>query len=439
MYWDPEVESPATIAVIGCGPIGIEAALYGRFLGYDVDLFDARRPAHEVVRWNGRSLGVPVSACTTSLGISALEGQLPEYQTPSMDRVWSGVDFAEHYLLPIAKSDLIVDGIHINSRVLEVSRVRYFREEIEDWQERANDEFRLLIESRDRGVYTARADIVLDCRRMFFDSEGYGPGGAQAAGAAKVQSTLHQWLPGDPRFENRMLDTKHVVVFGNSELAVRFVEEWADLMKPEPMALDTGKNSTTDGALAPDAIAQGLVKSPLSSSGRLTWVVPCGRTSSQSIEVSDIERWKRAMHHATSVIPSRGIEKIDFDEATNVWKLQLSNDDDSTIDLTADVFAPFMNSLPTSSIGPTLYCDRWALSDPSKTQPSFEHGDRFYEGWDGWNHATGEPNYYRLGAHEFPVSAGGLAEGFQQIKDIFALLGARVDLDLYKILRKPGS
>ncbi len=26
--WDPEVESPATIAVIGGGPTGIEAALY---------------------------------------------------------------------------------------------------------------------------------------------------------------------------------------------------------------------------------------------------------------------------------------------------------------------------------------------------------------------------------------------------------------------------
>jgi hypothetical protein len=425
MFWDPEVESPATIAVIGCGPIGIEAALYGRFLGYDVDLFDARRPAHEMVRWNRRSIGVPVSGCTTSLGISALEGQLPEYKKPSMDAVWSGAEFADEYLLPIAKSDLIIDGIHINSRVDEVSRVRYYREEIADWQERANDEFRLLIDSRDRGPYTARADVVLDCRGMYAESEGYGPGGSQAAGAAKVYPQIHRWLPGDPRFENRMLDSKHVVVFGNSELAVRFVEEWATLFR------------NADDQVPSEAISQqSLSGKPLS--GRLTWIVPSGRASLQSVEFTDIERWKRAMLSATSVIPSRGIEKIDFDEATETWRLQIANDDDSTIDFEADVFAPFANLLPTTSIGPTLYCDQWVLSNEPNSQSSIPQDERFYEGWKGWACATGEPNYYRLGAHEQPFSASGLVEGFQQIKDVFALLGTREDLDLYKILRKPG-
>ncbi len=36
------VDTPAVIAIIGAGPIGLEAALYGRYLGYDVRLFDAR-------------------------------------------------------------------------------------------------------------------------------------------------------------------------------------------------------------------------------------------------------------------------------------------------------------------------------------------------------------------------------------------------------------
>ena len=48
MRWDPEVESPASIAIIGAGPVGIEAALYGRFLGYDVDIYDIGRPARAV-------------------------------------------------------------------------------------------------------------------------------------------------------------------------------------------------------------------------------------------------------------------------------------------------------------------------------------------------------------------------------------------------------
>ncbi len=40
MNWDAEVESPATIAIIGAGSTGIEAAIYARFLGYEIVLFD---------------------------------------------------------------------------------------------------------------------------------------------------------------------------------------------------------------------------------------------------------------------------------------------------------------------------------------------------------------------------------------------------------------
>ena len=32
------LDTPASIAVLGAGPIGLEAALYARFLGYDVQI-----------------------------------------------------------------------------------------------------------------------------------------------------------------------------------------------------------------------------------------------------------------------------------------------------------------------------------------------------------------------------------------------------------------
>ncbi|MFN5103922.1 MAG: hypothetical protein ACK5GJ_14110, partial [Planctomycetota bacterium] len=50
--WDPEMESPATIAILGAGPMGIEAALYARFLGYHVSIFETRRVAHRMLDWN---------------------------------------------------------------------------------------------------------------------------------------------------------------------------------------------------------------------------------------------------------------------------------------------------------------------------------------------------------------------------------------------------
>ena len=58
--WDPEVETPATIAIIGGGPVGIEAAIYARFLGYFVSIFEQRRVSHRMLDWHDRTLAATV-------------------------------------------------------------------------------------------------------------------------------------------------------------------------------------------------------------------------------------------------------------------------------------------------------------------------------------------------------------------------------------------
>ena len=74
--WDPEVESPATIAVIGGGPVGIETALYARFLGYFVSIFESRRVGHRMLDWHHRKLAINVAECTTPLGIAAIKAHV---------------------------------------------------------------------------------------------------------------------------------------------------------------------------------------------------------------------------------------------------------------------------------------------------------------------------------------------------------------------------
>ncbi len=47
------VDTPATIAVIGAGPIGLEAALYARFLGYDVRIYERDAVARSLRQGEG--------------------------------------------------------------------------------------------------------------------------------------------------------------------------------------------------------------------------------------------------------------------------------------------------------------------------------------------------------------------------------------------------
>lgn len=433
MHWDPEVESPATIAVIGAGPVGIEAALYARFLGFNVDIFDAGRPARNATRWHERLLDVPVRDCTTSLGHAALASQDENYQAPDQDRRFTGQQFADEYLLPLAKSDLLVDSIHINSPVMEVSRLRVALDDPCDLQERCNDEFRLLIQSRDRGAYTCRADMVFDCRGFASGNCGSGPAGSQAIGALELLDRIYRWLPCDPRFELRDVQCKQTILFGQSERAIRFAQEWSELLEKRT----TPKVAESLRRLVPIHPSSESVSSDPSLPEldvKLIWLIPSVSPESNA-RVQAIAS-ELAIQHADpknfSVMMIRGIERVTYDEHGR-WTLELLLADDSTVELTGDVFAPFPNARSTPSIGPELLSQEPMFRTQASTMAPADK-PIFYAQWPGWKTATQEPHYYRLGSLEYPGDPNGLLETYRQIRDLFALLGARADLNLYDIV-----
>ena len=60
------------IAVIGAGPIGLEAALYARALDYDVTVYDRGDVADNVRKWAFVRLFTPWPMDVTKLGRAAL-------------------------------------------------------------------------------------------------------------------------------------------------------------------------------------------------------------------------------------------------------------------------------------------------------------------------------------------------------------------------------
>ena len=45
------VEPPGKVVVIGAGPIGVEAALYARYLGYQVEVFERGKIGSHLAAW----------------------------------------------------------------------------------------------------------------------------------------------------------------------------------------------------------------------------------------------------------------------------------------------------------------------------------------------------------------------------------------------------
>ena len=69
------IDTPAKLAILGAGPIGLEAALYARFLGYDVAIFDEAEVAANVRRWGHVRMFTPFGMNRSPLGLAALAAQ----------------------------------------------------------------------------------------------------------------------------------------------------------------------------------------------------------------------------------------------------------------------------------------------------------------------------------------------------------------------------
>lgn len=102
---DHALDPPALIGIIGAGPIGIEAALYARFLGYEVIIWEAA----DTVGNDSASADdeLVYGECVTPLGINALSAQSDSFQTLDNDASIPAQQWMDEYVLPLSRTDLI--------------------------------------------------------------------------------------------------------------------------------------------------------------------------------------------------------------------------------------------------------------------------------------------------------------------------------------------
>ncbi len=148
------IDTPAKLAILGAGPIGLEAALYARFLGYDVVIYERGDVAQSVRQWGYEHMDTPFVQNRTTLGIAAIQAQDESYRTPADDELLTGQQWLERYLLPLSQTDLLADHLRLNTTVIVVEKEQ---QELDEWS------FRLLSSDALGQEQTDTFHAVLDC------------------------------------------------------------------------------------------------------------------------------------------------------------------------------------------------------------------------------------------------------------------------------------
>ena len=171
---------PLRIAVLGGGPVGLEAALYAATLGHDVTLLEKGRVGENLARWGHVSLFSPWRMNHTPLGRRALE-MVGTSEWPAPEEFLSGIEHLRRYLLPLAGSPLLRGHIQAEHRVTDVGREGLLKgEKIAD-ASRLGYPFRILAQTPS-GEEVFLADRVLDTTGTYGRPNRLGSGGIPAPG-----------------------------------------------------------------------------------------------------------------------------------------------------------------------------------------------------------------------------------------------------------------
>lgn len=425
--WDPEIDTPATIAIIGAGPVGIEAALYARFLGYYVLLFDAGKVADSVIKWGHVPMFTPFGANCSALGLAALEAHDNLAGLPGPDEYVTGREYAERYLIPVARTDLVYDSVHVHSRVHSISRILSRRGQRIARQDRADEEFRIVIESKKRGWYSERADIVLDCSGTYRSARWLGPGGGMSIGELDLDEHIERGVPDVLGAAREKYASKHTVLVGSGFMAALTAVKFAELIRADASTRLTWVVSHPTG----DASASPQLSEHCAPSSRFVQRTELAAAARRLLDGSS---------DGLAVVGAWGIERIERLEA-EAWRVRLLTGEEETLDLRCDQVisavgyqpdwefaSPLQIQRSLSNDAPLATAARLLIDEPTSDLSSLEFSAQ--------DVLSSEPHYYVLGSKSFGTDSRFLIQhGFHQIRQVFSLIGNRADLNLYGSVR----
>ncbi|MCI0566840.1 MAG: NAD(P)-binding domain-containing protein [Acidobacteria bacterium] len=191
---------PLRIAILGAGPIGLEAALYAATLGHEVTVLEKGRVGENLTRWGHVTLFSPWRMNHTPLGKRVLEGTGVRHW-PADESYQTGFELLRSYLLPLSVSPPLRNRILEQHQVLAIGKDHLLKGEKIANASRLDSPFRILARNPS-GERLFRADRILDTTGTYGCPNRLGSGGIPATGETAAHDRVSYELD-DPLGRDR--------------------------------------------------------------------------------------------------------------------------------------------------------------------------------------------------------------------------------------------
>jgi len=410
---------PPRLAILGAGPIGLEATLYARYLGYSVDLYERSSVAEHVRRWGHVSMFSPFAMNCSSLGLAALEAQHENYAPPAAAELLTGAEWVERYLGPLAASDLVADSLKEECCVIGVGREGRLKGDLVGKPERGESSFRLLVQQAQGGERIARADVVLDCTGTFGNANWLGGGGLPAVGERIYGESICYTLPDVLGADREQYAARHTLLVGAGYSAATTAVALAELARQAP-----GTRLTW------------VTRRPLANGGGPILRIENDRLPERDRLAAQAAELAGADSTHVTHWPATQVEAISRDAESGPFEVEFSGQHAGRAQF--DNVVANVGYRPDNELYEELQVHQcYATAGPMKLaaallgQPSADCLDAPATGIETL--LNPEPNFFIVGSKSYGRGSNFLYQtGLNQIRSVFALLHGRADLNLYR-------
>lgn len=244
------------VAVLGAGPVGLEAALAASDAGMEATVYEAAdRVGANVRSWSHVRLFTPWSMNVSPRARRHLErAGVP---VPSGDDLPTGGMLVERLLEPLAALPWIAPRLRTGVRVRSVGREGLLKSDEIGTGGRAGRPFRLLLRDGSSREWVEHADVVLDCTGTWHRPNALGRGGIPAPGEEAAASRILRSIPrpGD----DEALTGRRILLVGSGHSAQTAARLLGERVEADPGTRVTWAVRETDpdfGALEEDPLEE---------------------------------------------------------------------------------------------------------------------------------------------------------------------------------------
>ncbi|HKQ20219.1 MAG TPA: hypothetical protein VJW75_10790 [Candidatus Eisenbacteria bacterium] len=214
------------IAVIGAGPLGLEAALEGTRRGYEVTVYESGRVGEHLRRFEWVRLFTPFGMNASPRGRARLRAE--GVSLPSDEAVLTAGEHVARYLEPLAALAELKGQVRARTRVLGIAREGLSKGAgivaVGD-RSRVGRPFLLRVAAAGEGERYERADLVLDCGGVYATPRATGPGGLSAIGEESLGDRIDRHMPSILGGARARFAGRRVLLAGNGHSAATALVE----------------------------------------------------------------------------------------------------------------------------------------------------------------------------------------------------------------------